>query len=71
MNFRVIIFSGIMTALIGAMMGLAVAKIAQREERKPILIIGGATLGFVIGAFQSSILQRQKLRDEEYEESDE
>ncbi|GBF82003.1 hypothetical protein [Aphanothece sacrum] len=71
MNFRVIIFSGIMTALIGAMMGLAVAKIAQREQRQPILIIGGATVGFVIGAFQSSVQQRQKLRDEEYEESEE
>ena len=70
MNIKKVIFAGIITALIGAMFGLALTKIAQREQRKPILIIGGATLGFLIGAFQESIQQQRKLRDEEYDDSD-
>ncbi len=71
MNIRVIIFSGIMAALIGAMLGLAITKISQREQRKPILVVGGATLGFVIGAFQSSIREQKRLRNHEFGESDE
>lgn len=71
MNIRVVIFSGIMTALVGAMFGLALTKISQREQRKPILIVGGATIGFVIGAFQASIREQKRLRSEEYNESDE
>lgn len=70
MNIRKVIFAGIITALIGAMFGLALTKIAKREQRKPILLIGGATLGFVIGAFHESIQQQRKLRDDEYRESD-
>ncbi len=66
MNIRKIIFAGIMTALIGAMFGLALTKIAQREQRRKILVVSGATLGFVIGAFQESIQQQKKLRDDEY-----
>ncbi|MEA5535793.1 hypothetical protein [Crocosphaera sp. XPORK-15E] len=70
MNIRKVIFAGIMTALIGAMFGLALTKIAQREQRKPIFLIGGAALGFVIGAFQESIQQQRKLKDDEYGDSD-
>lgn len=65
MNVRLIIFSGIMASLVGAMIGLAVSTIAQREQRKPIIIIGGACLGFAIGAVQESIRQQ---KDERYEE---
>ncbi|HAC66202.1 MAG TPA: hypothetical protein DCF68_22375 [Cyanothece sp. UBA12306] len=71
MNIRVIIYSGIMTALVGAMFGLAVTKISQREQRKPILIVGGATLGFVIGAFQASVREQNKLRNEDLGDTDE
>ncbi len=70
MNIRVIIFSGIMAALIGAMFGLAVTKISQREQRKPILIVGGATIGFVVGAFQASVREQKRLRHDEFGESD-
>jgi presenilin-like A22 family membrane protease len=70
MNFRVVIFSGVMAALIGAMFGLAVTTISQREQRKPILVVGGATIGFVIGAFQASIREQKRLRSDEYDESD-
>lgn len=70
MNIRKVIFSGIMTALIGAMFGLALTKISQREERRLILLVGGAAIGFVIGSFYESIQQQRKLRDDEYRDSD-
>ncbi|MDJ0660074.1 MAG: hypothetical protein QNJ42_11375 [Crocosphaera sp.] len=66
MNIRKIIFAGIITALIGAMFGLALTKIAQKESRRKILLFGGAGIGFAIGAFQESIQQQKKLRDDEY-----
>ncbi|EAZ94203.1 hypothetical protein [Crocosphaera chwakensis] len=66
MNIRKVIFAGIITALIGAMFGLAVTKISGREERKKILLFGGAAVGFAIGAFQESVQQQKKLRDDEY-----
>lgn len=66
MNIRKVIFAGIITALIGAMFGLAVTKIAQKERREKILVVSGATLGFVIGVFQESVQQQKKLRDDEY-----
>ncbi|MDJ0508111.1 MAG: hypothetical protein QNJ64_02475 [Crocosphaera sp.] len=69
MNLRKIIFAGIVTALIGAMFGLAVTKIAQREQRRKIMLITGASLGFVIGAFQESVQQQKKIRDDEYGDS--
>jgi hypothetical protein len=65
MNLRLIIFSGIMAALIGAMMGLAVSRIAQRIERRQIFLITGASLGFAIGTFQECVRQQRNERDEE------
>ncbi len=65
MNIRYIIFSGIMAGLIGAMIGLAISAIAQREHRKPMIIIGGASLGFAIGAAHESIRQQKEERYEE------
>ena len=70
MNIRKVIFAGIMTALVGAMFGLALTTIARREERKPILIFGGAALGFVIGTLQESMQQQKKLKDEDYGDVD-
>ncbi|MEL4897621.1 hypothetical protein [Crocosphaera sp. Alani8] len=66
MNIRKVMFAGIVTALIGAMFGLAVTKIAQREQRRKILVVSGATLGFVIGIFQESVQQQKKIRDDDY-----
>ena len=66
MNIRKIIFAGILTALIGSMFGLALTKIAQREDRGKIMLITGATLGFLVGAFQESIQQQKKIRDDDY-----
>ena len=65
MNVRVIIFSGIMTALIGAMLGLAINYISERESRRPVAVIGGAVLGFVVGSAAASVRQQ---KNEEYEE---
>lgn len=70
MNPRTIIFSGVMTALIGAMIGLAVSHIARREARKPIIIISGAVVGFIIGASTTSIQQEKQQRERELEDSD-
>ena len=70
MNVRVIIFSGIMTALIGAMLGLAVAKIGQRELRTKGIVIGGATLGFVVGAIHESIRQQKDKINSDSSEQD-
>lgn len=70
MNPRTIIFSGIMTALIGAMIGLAVSYISQREARKPIIVISGAVVGFTLGAVMESIRQEKRQRDQEVEDSD-
>lgn len=66
MNIRVIILSGIMTALIGAMIGLAVSRISQRIHRHKPIIITGAAIGFAIGSFQAAIREQTESRDEEY-----
>ena len=55
MNVKRIIFSGIMAMLIGAMLGLAVAKIGQREQRTKGIIISGAILGLTLGLITESI----------------
>ena len=67
MNIKTIIFSGIMTALIGAMLGLAINHISQRTARKPVAVIGGAVLGFVIGSAYEAV-QQNKPDEEELKE---
>ncbi len=62
MNIKMVVFSGIMTALIGAMIGIAVAEIAQRETREKIVVVTGATLGFFIGSGFQAIKQQEKER---------
>ncbi|PSF39343.1 hypothetical protein C7H19_00715 [Aphanothece hegewaldii CCALA 016] len=70
MNFRVVIFSGIVAAFIGAMIGVALAHISQRELRKQAILVGGASLGFVVGATSSMIMQQKQERSEDYGEID-
>lgn len=67
MNIRTIIYSGIMTALIGAMLGLAINHISQRESRKTVAVVSGAILGFVIGSGYEAI-QQNKPDDDELDE---
>lgn len=70
MNIRRILFNGIMTALVGAMLGTAVAYIGQRVDRTRIIVIGGATLGFLGGVLQETIRQQKQENESDYEESD-
>ena len=57
MNIRMLIFSGVMTALAGAMLGLVIAHIAERESRRPAAIVVGSTLGFAIGVGYEAMQQ--------------
>ena len=50
MNRRVILSSGIMTALVGIVVSIALVHIAGKEMRKPLVMGGGAVLGFVLGS---------------------
>ncbi|MGH2415198.1 MAG: hypothetical protein ACRDEA_16200 [Microcystaceae cyanobacterium] len=82
MNIRLIIFSGIITALIGSMIGFAATKIGDPRfdrdkygtefyknlEHKYALI--GAGLGFVVGAGQECVRELKAQRDREIEEQD-
>ncbi|MGK7950358.1 MAG: hypothetical protein AB4368_16640 [Xenococcaceae cyanobacterium] len=56
-----------MTALIGSMLGLAVNYISQRTSRRPVAVVGGAVLGFVIGSAYQAI-QQNKHDEEELKE---
>ena len=57
MNFKMLIFSGIMTALVGVVLSLVINHISQWESRKPLAIIFGSTLGFVIGVSYEAVQQ--------------
>lgn len=59
-----------MTALIGAVLGTAVAHIGQRANRTQVIVLGGATLGFLGGALQETIRQQKREHESDYEESD-
>lgn len=63
MNVRMLIFSGIMTALAGALLGLVVAHIAERESRRPAAIVIGSTLGFAIGVGYEAMQQNRERAD--------
>lgn len=72
MNIRQIVGSALISAGIGALLGLIVARIAAPEfvskqyqelpERYPAI---GAVAGAIVGASQCAILQLKKQRDQE------
>ncbi len=72
MNRKLIGFSGLFTALIGAAVGLAAAELAENQYASPIYqnmhrkyAIGGAVLGLLVGAGQESVRQLKEQRDRE------
>ena len=82
MNNRLIIFSGIMTALIGAVIGLAATKIGQpnfnqlqysgqyyQDLYKKYALIG-AGIGFAVGVGQASVRELKAERDRDLEKQD-
>ena len=60
MNIRMLVFSGIMTALAGALLGLVVAHIAERESRQKAAVVVGATLGLAIGVGYEAMQQNRE-----------
>ena len=76
MNYRMIVFSGIMAALIGAMIGVAVstmsehAAVVRRDLSGRRFAIVGASLAFVIGAGYEAVRQEKVRRDEEFGEEE-
>jgi hypothetical protein len=61
MNLRMLIFTGIMTALSGALLGIAVVHIAERESRQRVAIVVGSTMGFTIGVGYEAMQQNREL----------
>lgn len=60
MNLRMLIFTGIMTALVGAFLGLVVAHIAEKQSRQKVAIVVGSTLGFAIGVGYEAMQQNRE-----------
>ena len=63
MNVRMLVFSGIITALVGALLGLVVAHIAERESRQKTAVVVGSTLGFAIGVGYEAMQQNRERTD--------
>jgi hypothetical protein len=61
MNLRMLIFTGIMTALSGALLGIVVVHLAERESRQRIAIVVGSTVGFAIGVGYEAMQQNREL----------
>ena len=74
MNYRMIVFSGIMVALVGAMVGIAVSRmsdhaaVVRRELSGRRFAIVGASLGFVMGAGYEAVRQQKPDIEEELRE---
>ncbi|VEP15673.1 conserved hypothetical protein [Hyella patelloides LEGE 07179] len=62
-NFRMLFFSGIMTALAGALLGVIIAHIAERESRRPVAIVVGSGVGFAIGVGYEAMQQNREQEE--------
>jgi hypothetical protein len=65
MNLKTMLFSGVINAMIVAMIALAVNYISGREHRRTIVVTGGAILGFVTGCAFQCIKQQKNDRFED------
>jgi hypothetical protein len=78
MNIKLIIFCGLVTSVLGAVMGLAVGEISRGDLRQiryesqfyhnlhnkyPLII--GAGLGFAIGVAEECVRELQKKKDQD------
>lgn len=76
MNLKLIIFSSLITAMIGATIGFAVGELFKpkfssqiyQDVHRQYSIIGGVS-GLVVGSCQEVIRQMKKQRDEEDREN--
>ena len=59
-NFRMLVFSGIITALVGALLGLIIAHIAEKESRQQTAVFIGSTVGFAVGVGYEAIQQNRE-----------
>lgn len=65
MNIRMLIFSGIMTALVGGILGLVVNYVGQKESHRWNALVGGAAVGFLIGIGYEAIQQNKNEEADE------
>lgn len=78
MNFRLVIFSGLLTAMVGAVLGIAAAEICnyksnqiaysiQEKQLDPIYIVVGAAMGAIVGAGQETVRELKQIYEEDME----
>lgn len=72
MNGRLIVFSAVLTAIVGSVVGVAAAEIAQPKFQSemyrnlhPKYAVVGSIVGLVVGGSQEAIRQLKKQRDQE------
>jgi ABC-type uncharacterized transport system permease subunit len=61
MNLRMLILTGINTALTGTLLGIVVVHIAEIEFRQRAAIVVGSTMGFAIGVGYEAMQQNREL----------
>ncbi len=68
MKFSRIIFSGIITSLVGLVLGIAIAKINHADQRPNAFsqyATIGTVMGLIVGSAQETIRQLDKISQEE------
>ncbi|WP_253274178.1 hypothetical protein [Myxosarcina sp. GI1] len=55
-----LVFTGILTAFAGGLLGLVIAHIAEKESRQTIAIVVGSSLGLAIGVGYESMQQNRE-----------
>jgi hypothetical protein len=61
MNLRMLIFTGIITAHVGALLGVVAVHIAEKESRQTAAVLVGSTVGFAIGVGYEAMQQNREL----------
>lgn len=78
MNFKLVIFSGLLTAMVGGVLGVAAAEICnyksnqvyhsiQEKQIDPIYVAVGATMGLIVGAGQEIVRELKEIYEDEIE----